>query len=123
MEILVLKLVADGFSNAEISEMKMLSITTIRTHVNNIYNKCGVTREGAKNNGTARVKAVLYYLKNKDKLQKHIANKIQKLEEYSRHRIYQKLSELRQIEQELNSTLSDFDAEIILKEIKRTKKD
>ena len=82
-----------------------------------------MTIEGAHNNATARVKAVLYYLKNKDKLQKHIANKIQKLEEYSRHRIYQKLSELRQIEQELNSTLSDYDAEIILKEIKRTKKD
>ena len=39
----VLSLVAQGLSNQEIAERLVISITTVKTHVGNIFNKLGVT--------------------------------------------------------------------------------
>ena len=39
----ILGLVAEGLSNQEIAERLIISITTVKTHVGNIFNKLGVT--------------------------------------------------------------------------------
>ncbi|RJP49663.1 MAG: DNA-binding response regulator [Anaerolineaceae bacterium] len=39
----VLRLVAEGCSNQEIASRLVISITTVKTHVGNIFNKLGVT--------------------------------------------------------------------------------
>jgi len=39
----VLRLVAEGLSNQEIAERLVISITTVKTHIGNIFNKLGVT--------------------------------------------------------------------------------
>jgi LuxR family maltose regulon positive regulatory protein len=39
----ILLLVAEGLSNQEIAERLVISITTVKTHVGNIFNKLGVT--------------------------------------------------------------------------------
>jgi LuxR family maltose regulon positive regulatory protein len=39
----VLRLVAEGYSNQQIAERLVISITTVKTHMGNIFNKLGVT--------------------------------------------------------------------------------
>jgi len=41
-EIEVLRLIAQGLSNREIAETLVLAVSTIKTHVNNIYRKLDV---------------------------------------------------------------------------------
>lgn len=62
-ELQVIELVSQGLGNKEIAEKLFIAITTVRTHLANIYLKFGVSQ---KNNETAcvRVRAVLYYLNN-----------------------------------------------------------
>ena len=62
-ELQVIELVSQGLSNEEIAEKMFIAITTVKTHLANIYLKFGVSQ---KNNETAcvRVRAVLYYLNN-----------------------------------------------------------
>lgn len=55
----VISLMAEGLTDKEIAEKLFLAETTIRTHKINIYSKCNAT------GSTARVKAVLYYLKER----------------------------------------------------------
>ena len=43
-ELDVLRLIAAGKSNAEIAQMLVIAISTVRTHTNNIFSKLGVTR-------------------------------------------------------------------------------
>jgi LuxR family transcriptional regulator, maltose regulon positive regulatory protein len=42
-ELEVLNLVAEGLANAEIAERLYISVSTVKTHTGNIYNKLGVT--------------------------------------------------------------------------------
>lgn len=41
-EIEVLRLIAEGYSNPEISETLHISLNTVKTHVTNIFNKLGI---------------------------------------------------------------------------------
>jgi DNA-binding CsgD family transcriptional regulator len=43
-EMEVLKLLAEGLTNKEISEKLYVSVNTVKTHLNNIYSKLGVNR-------------------------------------------------------------------------------
>ncbi|WP_139275737.1 response regulator transcription factor, partial [Mangrovactinospora gilvigrisea] len=38
----VLRLIADGLSNQEIAERLFVSVTTVKTHINNLFAKTGV---------------------------------------------------------------------------------
>ena len=41
-ELEVLRLVADGLSNQDIAVRLVIAVSTVKTHVNNIYAKLGV---------------------------------------------------------------------------------
>jgi ATP/maltotriose-dependent transcriptional regulator MalT len=41
-EFEVLRLITDGFSNKEISDKLVISVTTVKKHVNHIFGKLGV---------------------------------------------------------------------------------
>jgi len=43
-ELEVLKLMAEGLSNSEISQQLFVSLSTIKTHTNNLFEKMGVER-------------------------------------------------------------------------------
>jgi LuxR family maltose regulon positive regulatory protein len=43
-ELEVLKLIAQGFSNSEIAESLVVAISTVKTHINNIYRKLDVSK-------------------------------------------------------------------------------
>ena len=60
-EFEVLKLMAKGYSNKEIADELFLSITTIKTHITNIYGKLLLTGDNC-GHSEIRVKAVLMYL-------------------------------------------------------------
>ena len=42
-EISILKLIGEGKSNKEIAAISFVEISTIKTHINNIYNKLGIS--------------------------------------------------------------------------------
>lgn len=42
-EMQVLKLIAEGKTNKEIADQNFVELSTIKTHINNIYNKLGVS--------------------------------------------------------------------------------
>jgi LuxR family maltose regulon positive regulatory protein len=43
-ELEVLRLIAAGYTNREIADQLVVAVSTIKTHINNIYGKLGVTR-------------------------------------------------------------------------------
>lgn len=66
----VLELMSKGFGNTQVADVLNISLTTVKTHVDNIYQKfcisCSADTQGA--TSALRVKAVLIYLKMKGKL-------------------------------------------------------
>ena len=62
----VLKLISKGYSNEEISEKMVISVDTVKTHINGIYSKFNINRQ-TKDVSTMRVRAVLKYLNLEDK--------------------------------------------------------
>ena len=54
-EVEVLRLIAGGYSNAEIADRLFISEATVKTHVNNIFSKAGLRD---------RAQAVVYAIKN-----------------------------------------------------------
>ena len=64
-EIEVMGLMAQGLDDNEIAEKTFISVTTLKTHKHNIYNKLCLQDEIK---GIKRIKTVLYYLDNKEEL-------------------------------------------------------
>lgn len=62
----IMELLCAGLTNREISEKLCLAISTIKTHIIGIYNKYGLS--GVKGDSALRVKAVLEYLKQTNRL-------------------------------------------------------
>lgn len=62
----VLRLISKGYSNEEISEKMVISVNTVKTHINSIYSKFNINRK-TKDSSTMRVRAVLKYLNLEDK--------------------------------------------------------
>ena len=60
-EFEVLKLLAHGYDNTEIAKNLCVSITTVKTHIDNIYSKIHLSREYINNWSKMRVHAALYY--------------------------------------------------------------
>ncbi len=54
-ELEVLKLIAEGFSNQEITERLVVSLSTVKTHINRIFSKLGAT---SRKEAVARAKAL-----------------------------------------------------------------
>lgn len=60
----ILSLMAEGLSNTKVSKELNIAITTLKSHINNIYAKIGLFRKDFHNeHSVMRVKAILYYLK------------------------------------------------------------
>lgn len=68
MEKSILELLSHGLSFEEIAEDYCISINTVKTHVSNMYSKTGIMEPKDKSIATKRVKLILYYLKQIDKL-------------------------------------------------------
>ena len=60
----VLNLIAKGYSNKDIAKKMIIELSTVRTHLYNIYSKLNLSNS-ATESGTLRVKATLYALQNK----------------------------------------------------------
>lgn len=60
-EFVVLSLIAKGYSNKEISDKLFISLSTIKTHLINIYSKLSLSLKD-RGGSEMRVKAVLIYL-------------------------------------------------------------
>lgn len=58
----IAKLVSQGFSNKEIAQIRNVSLTTVRTHLISIYQKTYIADSKKGNDGTKRVRLVLWYL-------------------------------------------------------------
>lgn len=65
-EIDVLRLVAKGLDNIQISKELGVSWTTVVTHLKNVYAKTGISYENIRTGSAYRVRAALYYLENKE---------------------------------------------------------
>lgn len=61
----VLKYIATGKSNKEIAEKMFIGITTVKTHLYNIYQKLNLGSSGTRESSTLRVRAALYFLQKK----------------------------------------------------------
>lgn len=59
----VLELVAQGYTNKEISEKLCITLTTVATHLHNLYSKALIDYSAA-GHSAMRVKLVLKYQKN-----------------------------------------------------------
>lgn len=101
-EITVLKFVSEGCTNEEIANKLYTSQATISTHLSNIYNKLDVTIKNGHSNGTQRVKAVLYFLKNKDRLLNQISLMTEKYKKrlYATN-LYRKIKEMEKLEESI----------------------
>lgn len=68
----VLSLIAQGYTNEEISKKFFISWTTVKTHINCIYGKLVLYRESHKEISVMRLRAALIYLQEtgviKDKI-------------------------------------------------------
>ena len=62
-EVLVWRLMSEGLTNEEIKEILCIATSTLKTHINNIYSKLGLTGSLNKSASVYRVKAVLLYQK------------------------------------------------------------
>lgn len=59
----VLRLIVKGFSNKEICKALCIANTTVKTHLNNIYQKSGINKfTGFSDFAVLRVRLVLKYL-------------------------------------------------------------
>ncbi len=65
-ELEVLRLISKGLDNYEIAETLVVAICTIKTFINRIYCKLGLSSTSSH---AMRVRAALYYLENKAKLE------------------------------------------------------
>ena len=65
-ELIVADFIAKGYSNKEISKTLQVELTTVKTHINHIYQKYGLLNtRGKEFDGNSRVKFVLAYLKER----------------------------------------------------------
>lgn len=65
-EFLVADFMAKGYSNEEIAETLKISISTVKTHINHIYQKYELLNtRGEKFDGNQRVRFVLAYLRER----------------------------------------------------------
>ena len=64
-EIEVMGLMSEGLTDEQIAEKTFISVTTLKTHKHNIYNKLCLQDEPK---GIKRIKTVLYYLQNVEDL-------------------------------------------------------
>ena len=64
-EIEVLSLMAKAFDNKEIAKTLFIEVTTVKTFIDHIYSKLGLTNSIGQ---VPRVCAVLYYLNHKEDL-------------------------------------------------------
>ena len=67
-ELEVLRFMSQGLANKQICEKIGVGASTVKTHVINIYNKLGLS--WTNEYPVKRVNAVLYYLNNKEELEK-----------------------------------------------------
>ncbi len=58
----ILELLATGKSNKEIAKKMFIGITTVKTHLQNIYQKLNLSGNGTRESSTLRVRATLYFL-------------------------------------------------------------
>ncbi len=66
-ELDVLRLMAQGLDNKEIAKTLFIAVTTVKTFIDHIYLKLGLTNSIGQ---MPRVCAVLYYLENKEELER-----------------------------------------------------
>ena len=66
-ELDVLRLMARGLTNEDIAIHLFISTTTVKTHISSIFSKLQLIGERSH---VTRVRAVLYYLNNKDRLER-----------------------------------------------------
>lgn len=64
-EVEVLGLMAQAFDNKEIAKTLFVGVTTVKTFIDHIYTKLGLTNSIGQ---VPRVCAVLYYLEHKEEL-------------------------------------------------------
>lgn len=67
-EIEIAELLVKGWSNKEIQEKLCITLTTVKTHLNNIYNKYNLSGYPEIGSGCLRLRFVLEYLRRNNKL-------------------------------------------------------
>lgn len=65
-ELDTLRLMAQGLDNKEIAKTLLIGTSTVKTYINHIYAKLGLTDPKGQ---IPRVNAVLYYLEHKEELE------------------------------------------------------
>lgn len=63
----IMKLLSKGYNYKEITQKLYISISTVKSHIYNIYQKYQLN-SSKKNNPSTRIKAVLIYLKSTNRL-------------------------------------------------------
>ena len=74
----IARLVSLGFSNKKIAKIRNITPSTVKTHIISVYQKLNIADNAKGNDGSKRVRLVLWYLKQQRKY-KQALNEIEKL--------------------------------------------
>lgn len=74
----IARLVSLGFSNKKIAKIRSIAPSTVKTHIISVYQKLNIADNAKGNDGSKRVRLVLWYLKQQRKY-KQALNEIEKL--------------------------------------------
>lgn len=73
-ELEILELISKGYTNRQIANNFLVSLNTVKTHINHIYQKTGLFLESEEQTSVMRVRLVLIYLGLYERYLKEVQN-------------------------------------------------